>query len=177
MPINPGVWQVGSGPMMKNGGGEFEEAMKGEDNRSAPQIDLTKIGVAQRQLNAAIRLTLQGEDHVAIHTIAAAAYRILRDVKDKRGRSELSDLWANSLFKVATDFLTGVDMPEVFAEDAYLMEVVQDVVQKIKIGEVKTANDIFVKIAEDQQKSYWRKFNTSANFLKHADKDIDESLR
>jgi hypothetical protein len=47
--------------------------MKREDNRSAAQIYLTKIAVAQRQLNAAIRLTLQGEDHLAIHTIAAWA--------------------------------------------------------------------------------------------------------
>ncbi len=40
---------------------------------------------ARRQLDAAIGLLLDGEDSFAVHTLAAAAFRILRDLAEHRG--------------------------------------------------------------------------------------------
>jgi hypothetical protein len=139
---------------------------------------LTKFAAAQRQLNAAIRLTLRGEDEVAIHTIAAAAYRILRDIKQKEGRNELADLWALSLFKMANDLVckTNYELPKGIADSDYLVDLIKKVVGKIADGEIKTAEDLKVMIPIDQQQSHWRTFNASANFLKHADKDSDKSI-
>lgn len=67
---------------------------------SSATLHLTKLAAAQRQLNAAIRMVLLDIDEVAVHTVVAAAFRILRDVKQTRGRSELSDALNRGLFLV-----------------------------------------------------------------------------
>jgi hypothetical protein len=46
---------------------------------------LTKMEVARRQLDTAIRLTFSGEDPVSIHTIANAARQVIRDFCEARG--------------------------------------------------------------------------------------------
>ena len=46
-----------------------------------------KIDAARRQLEAAIRMFFGGDDPFAIHTVASAAYRILRDVAEHSGKS------------------------------------------------------------------------------------------
>ena len=47
------------------------------------KIKVTKLEAAQRQIDAAIRLLFKNEDPVAIHTIAAAALQILKDLAKK----------------------------------------------------------------------------------------------
>ena len=47
-----------------------------------------KLEAARRQLDAAIRMTSVNEDELEIHTVPAAACRILRDMPNKRGRHE-----------------------------------------------------------------------------------------
>jgi|GEM_PF-1017083 len=49
------------------------------------EIRVNKIEAAQRQIDVAIRLLFANEDPVAIHTLASAAFRILRDVAEKNG--------------------------------------------------------------------------------------------
>jgi hypothetical protein len=49
------------------------------------EIRVNKIEAAQRQIDVAIRLLFANEDPVAIHTLVSAAFRILRDVAEKRG--------------------------------------------------------------------------------------------
>lgn len=46
-----------------------------------------KVDAARRQLEAAIRMFFGGEDPFAIHTVASAAYRILRDLAVGSGKS------------------------------------------------------------------------------------------
>jgi hypothetical protein len=55
------------------------------------RVFLRKEAAAQRQLDAAIRMTLAEEDELAIHTVVAAAYGILRGLKQNQSRNELSD--------------------------------------------------------------------------------------
>ena len=49
------------------------------------EIRVTKIQAAQRQIDAAIRMLFGNEDPVAIHTVAMAGFRILRDLTKQRG--------------------------------------------------------------------------------------------
>ena len=49
------------------------------------EISVTKIQAAQRQIDSAIRMLFRNEDPVAIHTVAMAGFRILRDLTKKRG--------------------------------------------------------------------------------------------
>lgn len=53
------------------------------------KIRVTKIEAAQRQTDAAIRMLFNGEDPVAVHTVAAAAGRILKDIAEQRGSAAL----------------------------------------------------------------------------------------
>jgi hypothetical protein len=48
------------------------------------KIRVNKMDVARRQLDAAIRMTFHGEDPVAIHSIADAAHKIVRNVCESR---------------------------------------------------------------------------------------------
>lgn len=48
-------------------------------------------------------MILANEDELAIHTVAAAAYRVLRDLKEKHGRRELNDRLGLVIFAVAND--------------------------------------------------------------------------
>ena len=57
-----------------------------------------KLEAARRQLNAAIRMTFANEDELAIHTVAAAAYGIVRDLLGTRGRSNSEELYAADIY-------------------------------------------------------------------------------
>ena len=50
-----------------------------------PGDPMTKIQAAQRQIDAAIWMLFRNDDPVAIHTVAMAAFRILRDLAKQRG--------------------------------------------------------------------------------------------
>jgi hypothetical protein len=49
------------------------------------KIQMNKMDVARRQLDAAIRMTFGGEDPIAVHSVAAAGYQIIRDICKRRG--------------------------------------------------------------------------------------------
>lgn len=91
------------------------------------KIEINKTEAARRQIDAAIRMLFAYEDPVAIHTLAGAAFRILRDLAGKRS-------------------------------DSYMQKVTQAM---IKPG---------------MESEFWRQWNTSTNFLKHADKDPEAML-
>ncbi len=135
-------------------------------------VHLTKLAAAERQLNAAIRLFLINEDPLAIHTVGAAAYRILRDLKQRRGRSELSDLYGRGLYYVARDLVDGKleSMPAELA-GTNLEGLVNAVCGQIRDGAVTHRDDIKLRFGPGEEVSHWGAFNLPGNFLKHADKD------
>jgi hypothetical protein len=47
---------------------------------------ISKLAAARRQLETAIELWFLDKDPVSIHTLAAAAYQIVHDINDKRGK-------------------------------------------------------------------------------------------
>lgn len=49
------------------------------------ELVLTKIDVGRRQLNTAVRMFFFEEDVVSLHTVAAAAHGVLRDVARYKG--------------------------------------------------------------------------------------------
>lgn len=56
-----------------------------------PDIRTNKVDAARRQLEAAIRMFFAKEDALAVHTIASAAYRILRDLAEGTGNSKFHE--------------------------------------------------------------------------------------
>lgn len=70
-------------------------------------LRILKLAAAQRQLDAAIRMTFADEDVLAATTVAAAAYRLLRDIKRKRGHRVLSDEWRDAIVGTARALVRG----------------------------------------------------------------------
>jgi len=53
------------------------------------QVTVNKLDAARRQIDEAVRLLFENRDPVAIHTLAAAAFEILRDLCKKTDDSEV----------------------------------------------------------------------------------------
>jgi hypothetical protein len=70
-------------------------------------IHITKIAAAKRQLEAAIRMFFAGEDELAIHTIAAAAFRVLRDLHNNRGKTFPAKMLEAGFFNIAKHYPEG----------------------------------------------------------------------
>jgi len=54
-------------------------------------IRIDKPEAARRQLDAAIRMLFSGEDFLAVHTVANAAYRIIRDLAEISGNAQFHE--------------------------------------------------------------------------------------
>jgi hypothetical protein len=85
-----------------------------------PDIHATKIEAAKRQLDAGVRMLFMKEDALATHTVAFAAYGLLKDLSEKCGRTDTlarletdaklrngNDFWHN--LKKLADFLKHAD--------------------------------------------------------------------
>lgn len=141
-------------------------------------ILVTKLSGAQRQIDAGIRMTFSGEDPLAIHTVAAAAYRLLRDIKQKRGRSELADILGRSLFYIAKDIVAEKpeSIPKELISEPQLMKIIETIVDSMRNGEFQTPDQVAMIVSIHNEHKHWSEFNIPANFLKHADLDSSRAL-
>lgn len=154
-------------------------------NTSTPIVRVLKITAAQRQLDAAIRMTFSGGDSLAIHTVAAAACRIFRDLKGERGVNVLADEWRDNILGVARALLRD-EVPsghvETFQQDSELWQLICECVEQVEtagadktIAELRSIVD--VTISPLAEKQHWAAFNKASNFLKHANKDARQTIR
>ncbi len=134
--------------------------------RKQADVFVTKLEAARRQTDAAIRMIFLNEDALAIHTVAAAAYRILRDVKKLRGHSELADIFATTSRLYAAELAAGrrENLPEEIRGSPGWLDYLGRLSSDVDAGDE-------MEFEVTNEASYWRKFNVAANFLKHADAD------
>ena len=138
-------------------------------------VFVTKLGAAERQLNAAIRMTLANEDELAIHTVAASAYRVLRDIKQKRGRSDAFDLFARGMFAIAEELAAGKRDPIPATFVPPLVQIVESIRDGILSGRINSFEGIPpVKVSDERR--FWYDFNKPFNFLKHGAADSEDAL-
>jgi hypothetical protein len=149
-----------------------------KDTFSSTDVSLTKIAAAQRQLDAAIRMTLAGEDELAVHTVGSAAYRLLRDIKERRGGSDLEDKVARGLFHMAKDTLAPnpKQAADLAGGNKILHAMLLDLAAAIRNGEVVSPKDVEVVSDPVFERRWWNTYNQTANYLKHADKDVKSML-
>jgi hypothetical protein len=143
---------------------------------ASAKLFVTKLGAAERQLNAAIRMILSGEDELAVHTVAAAAYRLLRDIKQSRGRNPVADLYAHGLLGFAKDVAAGKPLPPDITIAPTLVAMIKGIAQEITKGVAPTPSEVASRLSLSSVKNYWRDLSATANFLKHADRDLDAVL-
>jgi hypothetical protein len=138
---------------------------------STASLHVTKLAAAKRQLQAAIRLFFFEEDELAIHTIASAAYGLLKDLKRDRGQSEAADSYRTTFFYLVRDFRRGT-LPSHFTSDPSIMAEVERIADQLSpITADSKLSDVQVTLPPDMEKQYWNESNRAANFLKHADRD------
>lgn len=139
------------------------------------KLHLTKLAAAERQLRAAIRLYFAGEDELAIHTIASAAYRLLADLKTERGMDEAANAYLTSIFYVVRDYRRGT-LPNEMTSDPEFMEWVRGIADQLPIDGDSKVGDVSVTIPQKAAGEFWNRRNKVANFLKHADRDSSVSI-
>jgi hypothetical protein len=142
-------------------------------------IVITKLAAARRQLDAAIRMTFANEDELAIHTVAAAAYRVLKDILEKRGRNDREDVIRAGIYGFALALINGnlSESQKEFLKEPHAQRVVSAVAQAIRDhGDQVTPDNIPFSLSAQDKQSHWRSMSKAAAFLKHADRDADTSL-
>ena len=88
-------------------------------NKTEQPLRLDKLEAARRQLETAIKLYFEHGDEVSIHTLAAAAYSIIRDMNEHRGgKPMLKDLDCFLSADSAREFRKYINTPENFLKHA-----------------------------------------------------------
>jgi hypothetical protein len=136
----------------------------------AAQLHITKLAAAHRQLRAAIRMFFAGEDELAIHTIASAAYRIIADLKKDRGGDEVEDYYLTMIFYIVRDYRRGI-LPKRFTDDPEAMKWIEEMADQLPITASTKYEDVKVSVSAETAKKWWLERNKISNFLKHADRD------
>lgn len=140
------------------------------------EVHITKLASAERQLRAAIRLFFAEEDELAIHTVAAAAYQVLADLKRHRGRDEAADAYYTGLFYLVRDYQRGT-LSEEMKGNAELMEWLAANSESFPIDASSNPSQITASAAPGvMRKKYWDERHRFANFLKHAGGDATASI-
>lgn len=144
------------------------------------EILITKLGAARRLLRAAIRMHFHREDELAVHTVASAAYGILKDLKKQRGLNEAQ-------FAVETEVLgmlalakkrASHKLPPDILSDTYFVGFLDQLVEDLGITPETDVSKIAPSVVLDSAStaSFWRANNRASNFLKHADQDSEAAL-
>ena len=134
------------------------------------EIHVTKLAAAKRQLCAAVRMYFYGEDELAVHTLASAAYRLISDLKSQRGRDEVGDYHLTSVIYAVRSYRQG-NLPSYMTDNPELMQSIHCWAKELPITATSEFEDIVALASPDVRQNFWRKRNKIANFLKHADRD------
>ena len=138
--------------------------------KRSSKIYVTKLTAAQRQQCAAIRMFFAGEDELAVHTVASAAYQVLRDLKAERGRDEAADNYLNSVFYAVRAYRRGT-LPDYLSHDPEVMQLIRDMADRMPISASSEFKDVVASASSEFSREFWRRRNAISNFLKHADRD------
>jgi hypothetical protein len=139
-------------------------------------LHINKLSAAKRQLKAAIRMYFQSEDELAVHTVAAAAYGLLKDIKKSRGMNEAADSYLVSIFYVVRDYRRGTLPPLMTSDPAFMEEVTRFAEVLSPITADSQLSEVRASIGPELERQYWNDTNRAANFLKHADRDAGQAL-
>lgn len=141
-------------------------------------VYINKLAVAERQLASAIRMYFLGEDQLAIHTVANAAYGVYSDLMKLRGMEEwkygIEYGLIGSAFEWSRD---NIDRDELLKRMG--PEFVSDVADLAKVFRENPdlrPEDCHLSDLPDDLKRDWHDLRRSANFLKHADQDASKLL-
>jgi hypothetical protein len=117
------------------------------------------------------------EDELAIHTIAAASFQVLRDVTKKRGLHFTVEVFRTGILSIAKQYADGTLPPDKLAmiKRSAIMAVIEPLIADIRAqGDEFDSRRIGVGISEQHERKIW--LTQVTNFLKHADRDANDLL-
>ncbi len=141
------------------------------------EIYVNKLEAARRQIDAAIRMLLANEDSLAIHTVTAAGFGVLRDLLKHRGKYDLEELSSAGIYQCALEYAEGLVTREqlavIFKGDDFSQDIIVYIAEEIKEKKVYGPDEINVQmsISDAARKERHDKLAKIPNFLKHSDKD------
>ncbi len=141
------------------------------------KIYINKLEASRRQIDAAIRMLLAKEDSLAIHTVAAAGYRVLRDLFEHRGKNDLDELLTVGIYQAAREYSEGLvtreQLDELFKGDNFSQDVIVDIAKDIKDGAIGSREEMKATVVSSvaERKERYKMLGAIPNFLKHADQD------
>ena len=136
---------------------------------------MTKFAAAQRQLLEAISMFFAGRDELAVHTVASAAYGIIKDLKAERGRDEAGDYYLTMTFYAVRSYRRG-SLPPHLTEDPEFMDWVRKMAKRLPITASTQYDEVKAHLDPESTREFWSRMNSASNFLKHADRDAGDSL-
>lgn len=89
------------------------------------RIYVSKLAAAHRQLREAMRMFFENRDELATHTVAAAAYGLIADLKKDRGRDEAADYYWRAMFYAVRDYRRGT-LPSYMSSDPEILRAIRD---------------------------------------------------
>ena len=142
---------------------------------SLAEVHLTKLAAARRQLFSAIRMFFAGEDELAIHTVASAAYSVICDLKSQRGRDEVGDYHLTTWFYAVRGYRRGT-LPSYLIDDPETIKYIRELAEQLPITASSKYEDFNVSVSPDIEQEFWVKRNKVSNFLKHANRDASAHI-
>lgn len=139
------------------------------------EIFVSKLAAAERQLREATRMFFDERDELAIHSVASAAYRLIADLKKKRGREEAADVRWTAVFYAVRDYRRGT-LPSYMSDDPKMMQAIRDWDKQVPAHATESFEESSVRTTKADIKKFWDERNKVANFLKHADSDSTAHL-
>ena len=92
------------------------------------------------------------------------------------GKSEAADAYLTGMFYVVRDYRRGT-LPSHMTGDTDFMDEVKRLADLMSpITADSKLSDVQVSIGRSLEAQYWIETNRAANFLKHADRDVDQAL-
>ena len=133
-------------------------------------IVITKQAAAQRLILSAVKMFERSDDPLAIHVVASSALNLLRELTQARGPNFTTLSVREGIFRAALSRAKG--KPEPFLGSAEELDgVIDQIVQLIQSGAVKSAEDLEISGGEIDERKYLDKIIRPFNFLKHAQRD------
>jgi len=112
-------------------------ARPSSEKNTMTEIRVNKPEAARRQIEVAIRLLFSNDDPVAIHTLTAAGFRILRDIAHGKGIGRIQR-WLDENIKpgMAGEYWAAINRPANFLKhaDADPDEVLDGVKEEVNDG-------------------------------------------
>lgn len=140
-------------------------------------LTLTKQAAAHRLLLGSVRYFEQEQsDPVVVHVIASSAMSLLRELIGTRGKSYAEVTFASVFYEYAIARIENrepiaPEIPEVRSSP-----IVDDIERRIIEGEIHSSRDVRINIPKATERALLAHIFEPYNFLKHADRDPNDSL-